>query len=64
MQAASKPEGEMRKYNYLWVIQGYYNTWEDLSAYELLTWAKDDLKRYRENEVGTFRLIQRREKRV
>ena len=54
----------MKKYNYLWVIQGYYNTWEDLSAYELWIHAKADLKAYRENEVGTFRIIQRREKRT
>jgi hypothetical protein len=51
----------MNKYTYLWVIQGYYGRWEDLSAYELWIEAKADILAYRENEGGRFRLIQRRE---
>jgi hypothetical protein len=55
----------MRKYNYLWVIQGYYKSWEDLSAYTIWREAAIDLKAYYDNEAGTrFRLIQRREKRT
>lgn len=49
------------KYNYIWVIQGFYERWEDLSAYDICREARSDLKAYRENEKGTFRLIQRRE---
>lgn len=52
----------MKKYNYLWIIQGYYKCWEDLSAYELYRDAKLDFKSYKENQPGTYRLIQRREK--
>jgi hypothetical protein len=51
----------MSKYQYLWIIQGYYQGWEDLSAYELWREAKIDLKAYRENQPGIYRLIQRRE---
>ncbi len=50
----------MNKYEYLWVIQGRYQTWEDLSAYDIYREAKIDLRNYRENEQGQFRLIQRR----
>lgn len=52
------------KYSYLWIIQGLYQRWEDLSAYESLREAKADLKAYRVNEQGTFRVIQRRELRT
>ena len=54
----------MNKYNYLWVVQGYYQRWEDLTASEVYIEAKLDLKAYRDNEPGIFRIIQRREKRV
>ena len=52
------------KYEYLWIIQGRYghHGWEDLSAYEGMFDARDDLRAYRENERGIpFRLIHRRE---
>ncbi len=50
----------MSKYEYLWVVQGFYGTWEDLTQSEIWREAKSDLKAYRENENGVFRLIQRR----
>ena len=52
-----------KKYNYLWIVQGFYSGygWEDLTASELWIEAKSDLKAYKENEPGIFRLIQRRE---
>ena len=51
----------MNKYEYIWVVQGYYpNTgWEDLTAGTYKE-ARGDLKAYRQNEKGTFRKIQRR----
>ncbi len=49
------------KYEYLWIIQGYYARWEDLSAYDIYKEAKADLRAYRENEKGVFRIIKRRE---
>jgi hypothetical protein len=51
----------MNKYSYLWIVQGFYNAWEDLTASESWLEAKTDLKAYRDNEKGVFRLIQRRE---
>lgn len=49
----------MSKYEYIWVVQGFYGRWEDLTCGSWLE-AKLDLKAYRENETGVFRLIQRR----
>lgn len=49
------------KYEYLWIVQGFYGKWEDLCASEIYRDAKLDLKAYRDNEKGIFRLIQRRE---
>ena len=49
------------KYTYLWVVQGFYQGWEDLTASEIWREAKQNLREYRENESGMFRLIQRRE---
>lgn len=44
-------------------IQGYYcNRWEDVSAYDNKKEALVDIKKYRENERTSFRLIVRREK--
>ncbi len=51
----------MNKYEYLWIVQGYYDRWEDLIAHLTNREARDDLKAYRENERGVFRVIQRRE---
>jgi len=51
-----------RKYNYLYVIQGYYTgSYEDLTQSESYKEAKIDLKAYRDNEKGSFRMIKRRE---
>lgn len=52
----------MNKYNYIWIVQGFYDRWEDLTASKLWREAKLDLKAYRDNETQTqFRLIQKRE---
>lgn len=51
----------VNKYTYLWIVQGFYQGWEDLCASEMWREANLDLKAYRENERGAFRLIQRRE---
>ena len=51
----------MNKYEYLWIVQGYYaQGWEDLTASTLWIEAKNDLKAHRDNETVPFRLIQRR----
>lgn len=49
------------KYIYLYVLPGYYGTWEDLTASESYKEIKNDLHAYRENERGQYRVIQRRE---
>jgi len=52
------------KWLYLWVVQGHYGQygWEDLCVSEDYREARDNLKDYRENELGsTHRMIQRRE---
>ena len=50
------------KYCYLFVLQGNYGQgWEDLTASESRKEMRDDLKAYRENEGGSYRIIQRRE---
>lgn len=46
----------------VYVIQGYYNGWEDLTSSTEYKDAKTDLKAYRDNEKGAFRIISRREK--
>ena len=55
----------MTKYLYLHVVQGNYgygHGWEDLCCSENRREARNDLKAYRENELGVpHRLIQRRE---
>ena len=55
----------MNKYQYLWVVQGYYDKyygWEDLTQSENWEEARDDFKAYRENETEySHRMIQRRE---
>ena len=50
------------KYVYLFVLQvnyGYYG-WEDLTASENRREVRNDLKAYRENEGGIYRIIRRR----
>lgn len=56
------------KYVYLYVVQVYSGKgygWEDLTAAEQTPKGrrevKEDLKLYRENQPGTYRLIRRRE---
>lgn len=53
---------KQNKYLYLFVVQGFYSYgWEDLTQSESLKEARADLKAYRDNEPGAFRIIQRRE---
>ena len=50
------------KYCYLFVLQGNYGQgFEDLTASENYKEVKTDLKAYRENEGGNYRIIKRRE---
>lgn len=52
------------KYQYLHVLQGNYgygHGWEDLCASEDYREIKANLKEYRENEGGSYRIIKRRE---
>ncbi len=50
------------KWCYLWIVQGHYGYgWEDLTAAENYTEARDNLRDYRENEPSPHRLIRRRE---
>jgi hypothetical protein len=52
-----------KKYTYLKVLQGFYRGsygWEDLTAEESFKEIKQRLKEYRENEGGTYRVINRR----
>jgi hypothetical protein len=51
----------MNKFTYLYVIQGLYgNTYVDLTQSESYKEIKIDLKAYRNNENGSFRIIKRR----
>jgi len=53
----------MKKYSYLHILQGNYNYgWEDLCASESREEVRANLKDYRENAPGAYRIIQRREK--
>lgn len=50
------------KYLYLYVIQGYYGTWEDETQTESLKEARQHLRAYRQNMPQyAHRIIQRRE---
>ena len=54
----------MNKYSYLYVLQGNYgygHDYEDLTAAESYKEIRQNLKEYRENEVGNYRVIKRRE---
>lgn len=58
----TKPAKKQNKYAYLFIVQGFYSQgWEDLTESENRAEARADLKVYRENERGSFRMIQRRE---
>lgn len=49
------------KYQYLYVLQGYYSGWwEDLTESENYKEVKQNKKEYQENERGCYRIIQRR----
>ncbi len=53
---------ESNKYKYMHVLQGDYgHGWEDLAATENVIEVKADLKAYRENEGGKYRIVMRRE---
>jgi len=50
------------KYTYLFILQGNYGFgWEDLTASERRREVSDNMKEYRENEGGHYRIIERRE---
>ena len=50
------------KYLYLYVLQGNYaHGFEDLCASESWREMRDNLREYRENEGGAYRIIERRE---
>jgi len=54
----------MNKYQYVMVLQGDYgygHGWEDLCASESPREIRQNLKEYRENEGGCYRIIKRRE---
>ena len=56
----------MRKFDYLIILQGFYaQGWEDLTAADDTTEGrreiKADLRSYRDNERGSYRIIRRRE---
>lgn len=54
----------MKKYTYLFVLQGNYgygHGYEDLTASESWKEIRQSLKEYRENEGGCYRIIKRRE---
>ena len=44
----------------LYIVQGYYQGWEDLTASTTRKEARDDCKAYRENAPGAYRVIARR----
>jgi hypothetical protein len=54
----------MNKYQYVHVLQGNYgygDGWEDLCADESRKEVRQNLREYRENEGGNYRIIERRE---
>lgn len=48
------------KYEYIWVLQGYYNRWEDLTSSEKYSEVVQDLHDYVDNMKGVYRIIRRR----
>ena len=50
----------MNKYQYIWVLQGYYNRREDLTASERYAEVVQDLHDYVNNMKGVYRIIRRR----
>ena len=54
----------VNKYLYLYVVQGNYgygHGWEDEAASESYKEARSDLRDYRNNGPGAYRMIERRE---
>lgn len=47
------------KYEYIWVLQGYYNRWEDLTTSESYKEIVQDLHDYVDNMKGAYRIIRR-----
>jgi len=57
-----KTTKKQNKYEYLFVLQGYYGYgWEDLTASLDKREMRSDMKAYRDNEKGVYRIIERRE---
>lgn len=50
------------KYEYIWVLQGYYNRWEDLTASEKYSEVVQDLHDYVNNMKGAYRIIRQKNK--
>lgn len=50
----------MSKYEYLWIVQGFYGKWEDLTFCENWREGKQSIKDYIDNQKKPVRLIQRR----
>ena len=48
------------KYEYIWVLQGYYKRWEDLTSSEKYSEIVEDLHDYVNNMKGVYRIIRRR----
>jgi len=63
--ATAKPTTKaprINKFLYLYVLQGFYGQgWEDLTASENRAEVRDNLKDYRDNERGAYRIIKRTE---
>ncbi len=58
---AKKTRVKNNKWEYLYVWQGDYGYgWDDLTASEDYREIRQDLKDYRENERGRYRIINRR----
>jgi hypothetical protein len=58
---------KLRKFEYLYVLQGFYSLgWEDLAAESQTLQGRKAIrqtrKEYQENERGTYRIIKRRER--
>ena len=52
----------MNKYQYIWVLQGYYSRREDLTSSEKYSEVVQDLHDYVNNMKGVYRIIRRNKK--
>lgn len=63
--ATAKPTTKaprINKFLYLYILQGFYaQGWEDLTASEERAEVRANLKEYRDNERGIYRIIKRTE---